>query len=37
MKIAMANDYAGFSLKEEIKLYLESQRHEVIDFGTHNE
>lgn len=37
MKIAMANDHAGFSLKEEIKSYLESQGHEVIDFGTHNE
>lgn len=37
MKIAMANDHAGFTLKEEIKVYLESQGHEVIDFGTHNE
>lgn len=37
MKIAMANDHAGYSLKEEIKKYLEEQGHEVIDFGTHNE
>lgn len=37
MKIAMANDHAGYSLKEEIKKYLEQQGHEVIDFGTHNE
>ena len=37
MKIAMANDHAGYALKEEIKGYLESQGHEVIDFGTHNE
>lgn len=37
MKIAMANDHAGYALKEEIKKYLEQQGHEVIDFGTHNE
>jgi len=37
MKIAMANDHAGYSLKEEIKKYLESEGHEVVDFGTHNE
>ncbi|MFT8312633.1 MAG: ribose 5-phosphate isomerase B [Clostridium sp.] len=36
MKIAMANDHAGFELKEEIKAILESQGHEVIDFGTHS-
>lgn len=35
MKIAMANDHAGTPLKNEIKAYLESQGHEVIDFGTH--
>ena len=37
MKIAMANDHAGLALKEEIKIYLQSQGHEVIDFGTHSE
>lgn len=37
MKVAMANDHAGFALKEEIKTYLQEQGHEVIDFGTHNE
>lgn len=37
MKIAMANDHAGYSLKEEIKKYLESEGHEVVDFGTHDE
>jgi ribose 5-phosphate isomerase B len=37
MKIAMASDHAGFSLKNEIKVYLEEQGHEVIDFGTNNE
>lgn len=37
MKIAMASDHAGFSLKEEIKAYLQSQGHEVLDFGAHSE
>lgn len=37
MKIAMANDHAGYALKEEIKKYLEIQGHKVIDFGTNSE
>lgn len=37
MKIAMASDHAGFSLKNEIKAYLEEQGHEVLDFGTNSE
>lgn len=37
MKIAVANDHAGFSLKEEIKAYLEKEGHEVLDFGTYSE
>ncbi len=37
MKIAMANDHAGTKLKEEIKVYLESEGHEVVDFGTYDE
>ncbi len=37
MKIAMANDHAGTKLKEEIKAYLESEGHEVKDFGTYDE
>lgn len=35
MKIAMGNDHAGLPMKLEIKAYLESQGHEVLDFGTH--
>ena len=35
MKISMANDHAGLPLKLEIKAWLESQGHEVVDFGTH--
>ena len=37
MRIAMANDHAGFSLKQEIKQQLEAAGHEVVDFGTHDE
>ena len=37
MKIAMANDHAGTQLKREIKAYLESEGHEVQDFGTYDE
>jgi ribose 5-phosphate isomerase B len=36
MKIAVASDHAGFPLKEEIKAYLESEGHEVLDFGTNS-
>ena len=35
MKIAMASDHAGWSLKEEIKGIL--AEHEISDFGTHDE
>jgi ribose 5-phosphate isomerase B len=34
VKIAMASDHAGRSLKEEIKALLAKDGHEVIDFGT---
>jgi len=37
MRIAMANDHAGFSLKQEIKAELEADGHEVVDFGAHDE
>lgn len=37
MKIAMANDHAGFGLKQEIATWLRAQGHEVEDFGTHDE
>ena len=36
MKIAMANDHAGTRLKNEIKAWLESEGHEVVDFGTNS-
>lgn len=34
MKIAIAADHGGLNLKNEIKAYLLSGGHEVIDFGT---
>jgi len=34
MKIALAADHAGFTLKEAVKKYLLRAGHEVIDFGT---
>lgn len=37
MKIVVASDHAGFTLKEEIKAYLESEGHVVQDFGTFSE
>ena len=33
MKIYLATDHAGFSLKEEVKKYLEEKGHEVSDCG----
>ncbi|MCR3759418.1 RpiB/LacA/LacB family sugar-phosphate isomerase [Clostridium felsineum] len=36
MKIVIASDHAGFSLKEEVKQFLQSKNHEILDLGTHN-
>lgn len=36
MKIAMANDHAGTDLKNQIKKWLKSEGHEVVDFGTYD-
>ena len=35
MKIAVACDHGALALKNNIKQHLESQGHEVLDFGTH--
>lgn len=37
MKIHCASDHAGFELKEQLKVFLESLGHEIIDYGTTNE
>jgi ribose 5-phosphate isomerase B len=37
MKVAIGADHGGYSHKEAIKLFLENQGIEVIDFGTHDE
>jgi ribose 5-phosphate isomerase B len=37
MKIALASDHAGFSLKEEIKRVLEGEGHAIEDFGANSE
>lgn len=35
MKIALACDHGGLSLKLAVKGHLENQGHEILDFGTH--
>ena len=37
MKIAIAADHAGFSLKERLRDRLLAEGHEVVDLGTRNE
>ena len=34
MKIAIGSDHAGFEYKEAIRRWLDSQGHQVTDFGT---
>lgn len=36
MKIAMGSDHAGFTLKEDLKKFVASLGHEVVDVGTHS-
>jgi ribose 5-phosphate isomerase B len=37
VRVALASDHAGFSLKEEIKTLLAGQGHQTTDFGTGDE
>jgi RpiB/LacA/LacB family sugar-phosphate isomerase len=37
MRVALAADHAGFSLKTKIEAYLEEAGFEILDLGTHNE
>ena len=36
MKIAMASDHGGYELKENLRVWLEEQGHEVEDFGCYS-
>jgi len=36
MKIAVANDHAGFEFKNKLKQFLQSKGHKVEDFGSSN-
>lgn len=36
MRVAIGSDHAGFSLKEQIKVYLEKKGYTVLDKGTNN-
>jgi ribose 5-phosphate isomerase B len=37
MRIAIGSDHAGFQAKEELKKFLASKGHEVVDLGTKDE
>ena len=34
MRIAIASDHAGFLLKEQLRMFLKTEGHEVFDLGT---
>jgi ribose 5-phosphate isomerase B len=36
MRVGIATDHGGFSLKEELVKRLRAGRHEVVDFGAHD-
>jgi ribose 5-phosphate isomerase B len=36
MRIGIATDHGGFSLKEELAAQLRKEGHEVVDFGAHS-
>lgn len=36
LKIALGADHAGFRLKDDLKVFIESLGHEVTDFGCHS-
>ena len=36
MKLVIASDHAGYSLKEEVRAYLAKSGHEVVDLGAYN-
>ena len=36
MQVAIGADHAGFSLKEQLKPWLESAGHDIVDLGAHD-
>ena len=36
MRIILASDHAGFDMKKELALYIESLGHDITDIGTYN-
>ena len=36
MKLVIASDHAGFPLKEDVRAYLATKGHEVVDLGAYN-
>ena len=36
MKLVIASDHAGFPLKEDVRAYLATEGHEVVDLGAYN-
>ena len=36
MKISIACDHGAFEMKEAVKVHLQQQGHEVVDFGCHS-
>ena len=37
MQVAIGGDHAGYQLKEDLKVFLKEDGHEVEDLGTHSE
>lgn len=36
MKIALAADHAGFTLKEAVAAFLRAEKHEIVDYGAYS-
>lgn len=37
MKISIASDHAGFRMKEQLRPWLQTEGHEVVDLGAYND
>jgi len=36
MRVAIASDHAGFALKEDVRAFISTLGHDVLDLGAHN-